>query len=426
MEQEQEQIVPVAIQPRAARLPQEPPRTPRVYLDAFVVRNGVAQKVPTVDARNLNLPQADDDYLAYDEQQQPQQDDDYEYVEESQDRAKAVREFGDAVGRFWEQKQRKPRKKIPVNDYRDVHFGDRELANQLRRRSDEQLQSLQRERPNSNRIPLPETDEEDEITTTTQDPRKRLKPRVLPPTEKNPNEIDTITVRVPPIYKDKHPKKLHRGRSDRDEESDEVSDYEEREYLSDSETDNSYEVPQTEKPKRKRRRKQKRKTRSAPYEAYTAGDYDYYGKKLPISNEEKYFRGLTIPPPTKDADVIRLEESKDGNGHFLDDHERLRDDPERIKRKKKNKKEKYRTDEKERADESERSDERERSREDTERSGENERADERERTDKLSPNARVRESGYQNNFVHATNVQVDDPRPLVSNVKKKATNTDKS
>lgn len=426
VEQEQEQIIPVAIQPRAAKLPQEPPRTPRVYLDAFVVRNGVPQKVHAVDARNLNQPQADEDYLAYDEQEQPQQDDDYEYADESQGRAKAVREFGNAVNQFWEQKQKKPKKKIPANDYRNVHFGDRELANQLRRRNDAQLQTLQNEQPNANRIPLPETDEEDEITTTTQDPRRRLKPRVLPPTEKNPNEIDTITVRVPPIYKEKRPKKLHREqpeRPDRDEDSEEVSDPEEQEYLSDSETENTDEAPQTEKPKRKRRRKQKRRIRSAQSEAYSAGDYDYYGNKLPISDEEEYFRGLTVPPPTKDADVIRLEENNEENDYFLDDHERLRDDPERIKYDSRNK-DKERSHE-EQADESERSDENERSEEDKERAGENERTDETERTDKLSPNARVRETGFQNNYVHATNVQVDDPRPHVSTVKKKTKNIGK-
>nr|XP_026489238.1 proline-rich protein 12-like [Vanessa tameamea] len=437
---EQEQIVPVAIQPRAAQLPLESPRTPRVYLDAFVVRNGVPQKVHAVDARNLNQNQAQEDYLVYDEEEQPQQnqDDDYEYVEESRDRAKAVREFGNAVDRFWEQKQKKPKKKLPANDYRNVHFGDRDLVNQFRHQNDEKLQYIRKTKPNSNRIPLPlpkeeeeeEEEEEDEVTTTTQNPRRRLKPRVLPPTEHNPNQIDTVTVRVPPIYKEKNPKKLHRERPerpDRDEdaeEAEEVQGSEEQQYPSDSETDNSDTVPQTEKPKRKRRRKPKRKTRST-HEAYTAGDYDYYGNKLPISKEEDFYRGLTIPPPTKDADVARLEEGKNEDSHFLDDEERLRDDPERIKSNDKSY-DKEHADDDERADDSERADESERSYKEDEREGENERTDDTERTDKLSPNARVRETGYQNNYVHATNVQVDDPQPLVSTVKRKTKKINKA
>ncbi|XP_038212818.1 nucleolar protein dao-5-like [Zerene cesonia] len=435
------QITPIAIQPRAAKLPPPAPRNPRVYVDAFVVRDGVPQRVHTIDAKNINRPQvADDDYLfdveddetQNDQGQQEQLYDDYEDAQESRDRSKAVREFGTAVDQFWAQKQ-KPKKKLPLNDYRKVHFGDRDLGNQLRRRNDDDdSEKFQRERPKANRVPLQVPDdagseEESEVTTTTQDPRRKLKPRVLPPTEHNPNQIDTVTVRVPPIYKEKRPKKLHRERPeapDRDEDSAEETPREEYpENDSDTDSEQSTQVERSEAPKRRRRRKKSRRVRSTYSQAYTAGDYDYFGKKLPISEEEEHYRTLTIPPPTKDADVARLEAAED-EGHFLDDHERLREDPERIQAKnKKDKKEvaeesRY-VEDRERADESERSDERERSSEDTERASEAERSDSSERSDKLSPNARVRETGYKSNYVRATNVRVDDDQPEISVVKRK-------
>ncbi|OWR53861.1 hypothetical protein KGM_204726 [Danaus plexippus plexippus] len=424
-DQEQEQIAPVAIQPRAAKLPQDPPRKPRVYLDAFVVRNGVPQRVHTVDAQTLNNAQADDDYLIYDdEQQQQNSDDDDEYVQESRDRAKAVKEFGTAVDRFWEQKQ-KPSRKLPANDYRNVHFGDRDLANQIIQLNDEKLQTLQKRKPKANRIPSPKPQEDDddegEVTTTTQDPRRPLKPRVLPPTEQNPNQIDTVTVRVPPIYKEKRPKKLHRARTERPdihEEETAVDSSDEPEDNYDSDTEDSSPIEQTEPPRRKRRRKNKRRARSVSSEAYSAGDYDYYGNKLPMSEEEEFFRGLTIPPPTKDADLARLEKGDDDEKHFLDDHERLTDDPEKIKYDNDNKSNDEDTEE-DRADESERVNSEEKSGDDEERTGYSERADEVERSDRLSPHAKVRETGYQNKYVRASNVQVDSPNPLVATIKRK-------
>ncbi|XP_034833019.1 histone-lysine N-methyltransferase SETD1B-like [Maniola hyperantus] len=451
----------VAIRPQAARLPPEPPRKPRVYLDAFVVQNGVTQKIQTIDARNAVQHQADNDYLSYDEPaeppppQQPQQtqpalDADYDYMLDSSERSKQVREFGTAVDKFWDQKKKKM-KKTPAFDYRSVHFGDRNLANQARDQSDqsdERYQSMIQASSDAQAQPQPALhDDEEEFTTTTLSPRRRLKPRVLPPTEKNPNQIDTVTVQVPPIYKEKRPRKLHRERPESAErpEREEDSPYKPYEYNyqgsdgngfygyspyrrgSDAESENSEAIYQTEQPKRKRRRKLKRKTRSV-YRHYTAGDFDYYGKKLPISQEEQYFRGLTIPPPTRDPDVVRLERAPDGDGHFLDDHERLRDDPERIKTKKKGGKKQ--ADDKDGADEAERSEEAERSGEaerleeseasaDAEISSEKERSGEKERADELSPNARVRETGYKNNYVHAHNVQVDDNQPLVRTVKRK-------
>ncbi|XP_045773716.1 translation initiation factor IF-2-like [Maniola jurtina] len=463
----------VAIRPQAAKLPPEPPRKPRVYLDAFVVQNGVTQKIQTIDARNADQHQADNDYLSYDDPpepaeppppapQQPQQaqqpqpalDADYDYMLDSSERSKQVREFGSAVDKFWDQKKKKM-KKTPAFDYRSVHFGDRNLANPVRDqsdRSDERYQSIQAS--DAQAQPQPALDDDDEeFTTTTLNPRRRLKPRVLPPTEKNPNQIDTVTVQVPPIYKEKRPRKLHRERPESAErpERDEDSLYKPYEYNyrgsdgdgfygygpyrspaagayrrgSDAESENSEAIYQTEQPKRKRRRKIKRKTRSI-YKHYTAGDFDYYGKKLPISREEEYFRGLTIPPPTRDPDVVRLERAPDGDGHFLDDHERLRDDPERIKTKKKGGKKQ--SEDKDGADESERSEEADGESErleesegsaDAEISSEKERSGEKERADELSPNARVRETGYKNNYVHAHNVQVDDNQPLVRTVKRK-------
>lgn len=432
-------VAPVAIAPRAAKLPQDPPRNPRVYVDAFVVRNGVAQRVNTVDAKHLDPQQAslEEDYLAYDDEVEPQRldyddEDDYEDVQESRDRAKAVKEFSTAVDNFWD---KQARRKPQTADYQNVHFGDRSLANQIRRSGvGESHQSLQREsarRPNRIPLPLPQGDEDDaEQTTTTEDPRKKLKPRVLPPTEHNPGQIDTVTVRVPPIYKEKRPRKLHRERPespDREEErSDEASDSREREYHHNEDTDgeDSALAPQTEKPRRKRRRKQSRKARSAEESGeYSAGDYDYYGKKLPISEEEEFYRALTVPPPTKDADLARIEQGEEKNGHVLDEHERISEDPERSG-------EDERIDDSGRADDEGQSDSKERlvaerednkyRADDSERSGENERADEGERTDKLSPNAKVHETGYRNNYVHATNIQVDDPRPSVASVKKKS------
>lgn len=429
-EPEQEQaapvlpIVPIAIEPRAAKLPPAEPRNPRVYIDAFVVKNGVAQRAHTLDANRFN-PQsaADEDYLTYNEQADQQQDDDYEDVQESRDREKAVQDFGVAVDRFWEQKQpqRKPQPRlVPSNHYRNVHFGDRDLAGQAR------LQSLQRERVNTNLVPLPlpELEDDAEATTTTEDPKRPLRPRVLPPTEHNPNQIDTVTVRVPPIYKEKRPKKLHRETPDRDEEeteySNDVIDEHTQEHESDAEGEDSWLAPRTEPPKkRKRRRKQHRKVRSVDDSGpYSAGDYDYYGNKLPVSKEEKLFMQLTVPPPTKDADLARLEAPE--TEHFLDEHERLREDPERMRDVEKSEdKDKYQADESERADEADRADESERSIEDKERTNNKELADEHERTDALSPNAQVHETGYKNNYVHATNVQVDDPSPSLRVVKRK-------
>lgn len=428
--------MPIAIQPRAAKLPQTEPRQPRVYVDAFVVRNGVARRVDTVDAKLFDAQRAnaaDEDYLAYDDDAAQQlDDDDYEDVQESRDREAAVRQFGSAVDQFWQNKkqQRRPAQqkaqRLPANHYQNVHFGDRDLVDDVRRR-DESHQSLQRERPRQNRIPLPqpEADDDNEVTTTTEDPKKPLKPRVLPPTEHNPNQIDTVTVRVPPIYREKRPRKLHRERPeypdrDEDEHEEHVREKErdrefssrereqDREYEQDADGDDSSLAPQTERPvKRKRRRKQSRKARAVDKEYYTAGDFDYYGNKEPVSKEEQFYMELTVPPPTLDADVARHEKPVD-SGYFLEDHERLREDPS--------------SDDSERADDKERSaedkerseDDTERSAEDKERAGEEDRADSRERTDKLSPNARVRESGYQSNYVRATNVQVDDPRPAVT------------
>ncbi|CAK1542862.1 unnamed protein product [Leptosia nina] len=418
-------IDPIAIQPRAAKLPPPAPRNSRVYIDAFVLRDGIAQKVNTVDALNFKRdPVAHDDYLFYeDEEPQTQRgrqdyDDDYEDVEDPRARSGALRKVGTAVDQFWSQKQ-KPNQKLPLNDYRNVHFGDRELTNQIRRRNDDGQQGLQSDRKNPKRIPQNQAndsdgEEESEVTTTTQDPRRKLKPRVLPPTEHNPNQIDTVTVRVPPIYKEKRPKKLHRETPeapDRDEEAEgPPRAYEDDE--SDAESEQSSQVERTEAPKRKRRRKKSRRARATSGESYTAGDYDYYGNKLPVSEEEERYGELTVPPPTKDADVARLEDAGD-EGHFLDDHERLQEDPERI-RDSKSSKEKDSGD-RDRTGEGERSDDSERSEEETER------ADEQEKTDTLSPNARVRESGYQNKYVRAHNVQVDAPRPHVAVVRSKNT-----
>lgn len=458
--------MPIPIAPRAAKLPQTEPRQPRVYVDAFVVRNGVARRVNTVDAKQLDPQRAnananfEDDYLAYDEEvarQALEDDDDYEDVQESRDREAAVRQFGNAVDQFWQNKkqQRKPiqqkAQKLPANHYQNVHFGDRDLGDQIRRHDrDESHQSLQRERPRANRIPLPlpEAEDDSEVTTTTEDPKKPLKPRVLPPTEHNPNQIDTVTVRVPPIYREKRPRKLHRERPeqpDRDEDEYEQPRYEQpryeqpREFSSreqheyeqqteqhgeqhseqDTDGDDSSLAPRTERPaKRKRRRKQSRKTRST-HEHYTAGDYDYYGNKVPVSKEEKFYMELTVPPPTLDSDVARHEKPVD-SGYFLEDHERIREDPShRIRDDDRSNEsgDSERADEKERAGDEERSaEDKERSVEDKERAGEEDRADERERTDKLSPNARVRETGYQSNYVRATNVQVDNPRPAFAAV----------
>lgn len=448
IDNQQEQFVPIAIEPRAAKLPQTEPRQPRVYVDAFVVRNGVARRVDTVDAKQFNTQRAnnaDEDYLAYDDDavQQQLDDDDYEDVQESRDREAAVRQFGNAVDQFWQnkKKQRNPaqqkEQRLPANHYQNVHFGDRDLANDVRRHG-ESHQSLQRERPRANRIPvpqpLPEADDDTEVTTTTEDPRKPLKPRVLPPTEHNPNQIDTVTVRVPPIYREKRPRKLHRERPehpDRDEEEHEDTDRRqehrdresrefssreqerEREYEQDADGDDSSLAPQTERPaRRRRRRKQNRKARAVDKEYYTAGDYDYYGNKQPVSKEEQFYMELTVPPPTLDADVARHEKPVD-SGYFLEDHERLREDPSHRIREDNKSGDAERADDKERsAEDKERSaEDKERSSEEKERAGEEDRADSLERTDKLSPNARVRESGYRSNYVRATNVQVDDPHP---------------
>ncbi|KAJ8719913.1 hypothetical protein PYW07_011956 [Mythimna separata] len=446
----QEQLLPIAIEPRAAKLPQT---KPRVYVDAFVVNNGVARRVDTVDAKQFDVQQAvaiaDEDYLAYDDaaEQQARQvdDDDYEDAQESRGRDAAVKQFGDAVDQFWKKKkqQRRPieqrAQRLPENHYQNVHFGDRDL-NDDDRRDEESHQSLQRERKRPKRPrPTPaETDDDNEVTTTTEDPRKSLKPRVLPPTEHNPNQIDTVTVRVPPIYREKRPRKLHRERPehpDRDEEDhEELREYHhresefrnresererEREYEHDTDGDDSSLAPQTERPaRRRRRRKHSRKTRDIDKDYYTAGDFDYYGKKVPVSKEEQLYMKLTVPPPTLDSDVARHEKPVD-SGYFLEDHERLREDPSHRIR------DDYRIGESEREKSSERVDDKERSaenkerltedkeksEEDKERSGEQDRADSFERSDRLSPNARIRESGYQNNYVHARNVQVDDPRP---------------
>lgn len=433
----QEQFVPIAIEPRAGRLPQTEPRKPRVYVDAFVVRNGVASRVDTVDARQFDPQRAgDEDYLAYDDDDDQQQldDDDYEDVQESRDREAAVRQFGNAVDQFWQHKQQPRRpaqqkaRKLPANHYQNVHFGDRDLADDIRR--GDSHQSLQRERAHPNRIPLPlpEAEDDAEVTTTTEDPKKPLKPRVLPPTEHNPNQIDTVTVRVPPIYREKRPRKLHREKPeqpDRDDENEGNTDFSsrEREYHHDADGDDSSLAPRTERPaKRKRRRKQSRKTRAASDEHYDT-DYDYYGKKLPVSEEEKFYMDLTVPPPTVDADVARHEKPVD-SGYFLEDHERLRDDPSHRIRDEDRSGDSERADEAERADDAERNDDdKERSAEDKERTGDEGRADERERSDKLSANARVREVGYQNNYVRATNVRVDDPRPHVASLRKKTVTT---
>ena len=395
----------------------------------------------TVDAKQFDAQRAnnaDEDYLAYDDDASQQQldDDDYEDVQESRDREAAVRQFGNAVDQFWQNKKKQKRpaqqkaQRLPANHYQNVHFGDRDLGDDIRRRG-ESHQSLQRERPRANKIPaplpLPEADDDTEVTTTTEDPRKPLKPRVLPPTEHNPNQIDTVTVRVPPIYREKRPRKLHRERPehpDRDEEEhEEHRDREfssreherdrEREYEHDTDGDDSSLAPQTERPaRRRRRRKQSRKARAADKEYYTAGDYDYYGNKQPVSKEEQFYMELTVPPPTLDADVARHEKPVN-SGYFLEDHERLREDPSHRIRDEDRSGDDERADDKERsAEDKERSaEDKERSSEEKERAGEEDRADSLERTDKLSPNARVRESGYQSNYVRATNVQVDDPRP---------------
>ncbi|CAH2216819.1 jg2720, partial [Pararge aegeria aegeria] len=335
------------------------------------------------DAKNVVQHRPDNDYLVYDEpaeqperrqelERAPAQDDDYDYVQDSSERSKTMREFGTAVDQFWNQKKNKKKKEPAFNDYRSVHFGDRDLANELRDRSDQSGQNYvthealtQGPASDAQSQPRPALEEEEEGTTSTQNPRRRLKPRVLPPSEKNPNLIDTITVRVPPIYKEKRPRKLHRERPQQTE-APERSDHEEESvykpydytypgsdgtgyytgfspypgrsssqynHASDAESENSEQTYQTEQPKRKRRRKNKRRIRSVHKQQYTAGDFDYYGKRIPISEEEEYFRGLTIPPPTVDADLARLEQAQAGDGHFLDDHERIREDPERIKSK---------------------------------------------------------------------------------------------
>lgn len=381
-------------------------------MDAFVVRNGITQRVDAVDANQFAPRQgaADDDFIAYDDDEQEVSDeDDYEDVQESRD--KAVRQFGAAVDTFWADKSKK-KKVLPTNHYQNVHFGDKNLANQLRRRSDDSHQSLQRTRTRPNQVTADpnEADDEQESTTTTEDPHRKLRPRVLPPTEHNPGQIDTVTVRVPPIYKEKRPKKYHRRHPD--ENSSEETDYDERDYDRDSEGENSAPESQSisEKPKRKRRRKLSRKTRATESaedsdDPSSAGNYDYFGKKLPISDEEKFYSQLRIPEPTKDADLARIE---DGTGeYFLDDHERLKEDPERLG-------ENERTEDKssELADDSGRTDEKERAVQDLERTDERQRADSSERTDVLSPTARVRESGYSKNYVRATDLRVDDPRPL--------------
>lgn len=409
-----EQQAPIAIEPRAAQLPAPQQRKPRVYVDAFVVRNGITQRVDTVNADQFAPRRGaadDDDFIAYDDDQDASDEDDYEDVQESRD--KAVRQFGTAVDAFWGGKAKK-KKALPTNHYQNVHFGDRDLADQLRRHSDDTHQSLQRESARPNKVtPDPnEADDEYEATTTTEDPHRKLRPRVLPPTEQNPGEIDTVTVRVPPIYKERRPKKLHRRRPY--ENSNEETNYDDRDYERDSEGEDSAHAPQSEEPRRQRRRKLSRKTRATESieeqeDTFSAGDYDYYGKKLPISDEEKLYRQLRVPEPTKDADLARIEDGSD-SGYFLNDHERLSEDPERLG-------ENERTDDHGRSDnsglvdDSGRSDEKERLVEDPERTDEGQRADSRERTDLLSPNARVRESGYTNNYVRATNLRVDDPRP---------------
>ncbi|KPJ15705.1 hypothetical protein RR48_05669 [Papilio machaon] len=442
-EQEQEQVAPVAIEPRAARLPPPQARKPRVYVDAFVVQNGVPQKVDTLDAQHLNAQRLplEDEYLVYDyEELQQLPDDDYEDVQESRDRTKAVSDFSDAVDKFWEPKKR-GKKKLPSNDYRNVHFGDRDLAELIRRRDDNDSHlSLKRERPKSKtKTAEAEAEEETESTTTTEDPKRPLRPRVLPPTEHNPEQIDTVTVRVPPIYKERRPKKLNRERPQHDldhrdhyEERDARDRSTERDDDDDTEGEDSTRAERTQRPARRKRRKQRRDKRAASGEPYTAGDHDYYGNKLPISDEEKFFRGLTIPPPTKYAEFARLEEGTEV-GYFLDDHERIREDPERVaddERSGNN----YRADSSERADDSGATDEKERlkeaqeaeSAEETGRADDSGRADERERTDRLGPNARVHETGFQNNYLRATNVQVDDPHPHVASVKKKTTKIGKA
>ncbi|KPI91013.1 hypothetical protein RR46_14517 [Papilio xuthus] len=449
-EQEQEQVAPVAIEPRAARLPPAQARKPRVYVDAFVVRNGVPQKVDALDAQHLNAQRLplEDEYLVYDyEELQQLPDDDYEDVQESRDRTKAVSDFSDAVDKFWEPKKR-GKKKLPANDYRNVHFGDRGLADLIRRRDDDEShQSLKRERPKAKPKTSPpaeaEAEEEAESTTTTEDPKRPLRPRVLPPTEHNPGQIDTVTVRVPPIYKERRPKKLNRERPQHDEYLDHRDHYEERaardrstEHDEDADADTEGEdsawTERTQRPARRKRRKQRRDKRAAREEPYTAGDYDYYGNKLSISDEEKFFRGLTVPPPTKYAEFARLEEGPE-TGYFLDDHERIREDPERVAEDERSG-DRYRADSSERADDSGATDDKERSdeareaesAEETGRADDSGRADERERTDRLGPNARVHETGFQNNYVRATNVQVDDPHPHVASVKKKTTKIGKA
>ncbi|KAL4703117.1 hypothetical protein ACJJTC_000176 [Scirpophaga incertulas] len=486
-QQELAPVAPVALQPRAAKLPLEAPRNPRVYVDAFVVRNGVAQRVNTVDAKHLNPQQAqaslEEDYLAYDEEaQSPEDEEDYEDAQESRDRAKAVKDFGAAVDNFWENKQRQGqrqrappppppppprRKQPPQQDYRNVHFGDRNLVNQIRRTDiRDSHQSLQRDRLNPNRIPVPAPvqPDEDEVTTTTQDPRRPLRPRVLPPTEQHPNQIDTVTVRVPPIYREKRPRKLHRDVPDRDEDgpaSEEVREESgERQYYyrdrdRDADGEDSSLTPRTEQPVKRKRRRRLRKTRSTDEGDYTAGDYDYYGKKLPITKEEEYYRSLTVSADDdKNAKQVKEPDEKKYD-YYLDDHERLVEDPERE-------------DESERLDDSGRTDDSGkfesltdgmtddsgkfesltdgrtddsgklaedverfpdkenleddpyRLRDDRERADERERANEEERTDRLSPNAQVHETGYSNNYVRAHNVQVDDPRPAVGALTKQS------
>lgn len=380
------------------------------------------ERVDAVDATRLNnqQPVEDDDYIAYDDNNDQLQYDDYEDAQESRDRAKAVKEFGTAVDQFWETKKRnrpQAQKKLPADHYQNVHFGDRALADLVQK----QKQKKEKARPNRVPIPSPEAEEEDaESTTTTEDPHRKLKPRVLPPTEHNPNNIDTVTVRVPPIYKEKRPKKYHRGRvpeRDEEEEEREVPDFYNNNTSEESDTDgdDSSISQQTERP-RKRRRKPSRRTRSTD-EEYLAEDYDYYGKKLPVSEEEKFYIELTVPPPTRDADRARHENPKSSN--FLNDHERISEDPERQAEEASEEEDRGSDDDDD--DESERADENERSQEDNERTGDQGKADERERTDKLSPNAKVHLSGYRNKYVKAHNVQVDDPRPVVATINKKTT-----
>lgn len=439
-EDDLEQYVPIAIQPQAAKLPLDEPRKPRVYVDAFVVQNGIAKRVDTVDAKRLNnLRDTNEDYLAYDDENTQQQlDDDYEDVQESRDREAAVRQ---AVGQFWDQKKQQDRQyeqqnvkprlasRLPPDHYKNVHFGDRKLANRVHFRG-ETHQGLQSDRPHPNLIPLilPDAEDDSEITTTTEDPKKSLKPRILPPTEHNPNQIDTVTVRVPPIYREKRPKKLHRERPealDRDEEDEErhaTDNYSRERGDEDSDGYDSLLAPQTERPRRRRRRKQNRKTRSADKTEEGENDeysVDYFGKKIPVSEEEKFYMRLRVPEPTVDPDVAR-HESPVKSGYFLEDHERLREDPKhRIADDDKDNSDSDNDDESERSDSSERTaEDKERTGED-ERSGEDERAHELERTDKLSPNARVRESGYQNKYITASNVRVDEPKTNVASLKRK-------